>query len=88
MKGTKQYLCHISALVPLVKEILGIYRFVTSILKAMLKSTDDTASLEPLRERYASQHRILRKFYDERSKLKTDAITRNHLLDRGDAALQ
>lgn len=30
--------CRISALVPLVKESFGIYRFVTSMLRAMYRS--------------------------------------------------
>ena len=80
--------CRISALVPLVKESWGIYRFITSMLRAMHRSmnlplcmhtmtdgtciagTNDTEALEPLRQRYASQHYSLRKFYYECSNLK------------------
>ena len=79
--------CRISALVPLVKESWGIYRFITSMLRAMYRSkswfcpwsrlskdwclgTNDSDVLEPLRERYTSQHYNLRKFYYECSNLK------------------
>ncbi|KAL0951507.1 hypothetical protein HGRIS_008192 [Hohenbuehelia grisea] len=62
--------CRISALVPLVKESWGIYRFITSMLRAMHRRTDDIDALEPLRERYTSQHYNLRKFYYECSNLK------------------
>ncbi|KAG8954966.1 sla2 Src-like adaptor 2 [Tulasnella sp. 424] len=62
--------CRISALVPLVKESYGIYRFITSMLRAMYRRTDDRDALEPLRQRYNSQHYSLRKFYYECSNLK------------------
>ncbi|KAL4269250.1 SLA2 family protein [Pleurotus pulmonarius] len=62
--------CRISALVPLVKESWGIYRFITSMLRAMHRRTNDMDALEPLRERYAGQHYNLRKFYYECSNLK------------------
>src|SRR5271170_2290544 len=80
--------CRISALVPLVKESWGIYRFITSMLRAMHRSkamvfyttkrtsfifypgTNDLEALEPLRQRYSSQHYSLRKFYYECSNLK------------------
>ncbi|KAG8905687.1 sla2 Src-like adaptor 2 [Tulasnella sp. 403] len=62
--------CRISALVPLVKESYGIYRFITSMLRAMYRRTDDQEALEPLRQRYNSQHYALRKFYYECSNLK------------------
>jgi hypothetical protein len=62
--------CRISALVPLVKESWGIYRFITSMLRAMHRRTDDIDALEPLRERYTAQHYSLRKFYYECSNLK------------------
>ncbi|PSS05460.1 hypothetical protein PHLCEN_2v3840 [Hermanssonia centrifuga] len=54
--------CRISALVPLVKESWGIYRFITR--------TNDPEALEPLRTRYSAQHYSLRKFYYECSNLK------------------
>ncbi|KAI0328524.1 cytoskeleton assembly control protein [Cubamyces sp. BRFM 1775] len=62
--------CRISALVPLVKESWGIYRFITSMLRAMHRRTNDTEALEPLRQRYSQQHYALRKFYYECSNLK------------------
>ncbi|KAJ2914288.1 hypothetical protein MD484_g6133, partial [Candolleomyces efflorescens] len=62
--------CRISALVPLVKESWGIYRFITSMLRAMYRRTNDTEVLEPLKDRYTQQHYNLRKFYYECSNLK------------------
>ncbi|KAF8481976.1 cytoskeleton assembly control protein [Russula ochroleuca] len=62
--------CRISALVPLVKESWGIYRFITSMLRAMYRRTNDMEALEPLRQRYNAQHYSLRKFYYECSNLK------------------
>ncbi|KAL6298702.1 ANTH domain-containing protein [Sparassis latifolia] len=62
--------CRISALVPLVKESWGIYRFITSMLRAMHRRTNDIEALEPLRQRFSSQHYALRKFYYECSNLK------------------
>ncbi|KAH7930397.1 ANTH-domain-containing protein [Leucogyrophana mollusca] len=62
--------CRISALVPLVKESWGIYRFITSMLRAMHRRTNDVEALEPLRQRFSSQHYSLRKFYYECSNLK------------------
>ncbi|EGO05317.1 hypothetical protein SERLA73DRAFT_164870 [Serpula lacrymans var. lacrymans S7.3] len=62
--------CRISALVPLVKESWGIYRFITSMLRAMHRRTNSIDALEPLRERYTAQHYSLRKFYYECSNLK------------------
>lgn len=78
--------CRISSLVPLVKESWGIYRFITSMLRAMYRSmsfsvcpvlfltrhvgTNDPDVLEPLKERYGAQHYGLRKFYYECSNLK------------------
>ncbi|KAJ8522033.1 hypothetical protein ONZ45_g1358 [Pleurotus djamor] len=87
--------CRISALVPLVKESWGIYRFITSMLRAMHRRTNDVDALEPLRERYASQHYNLRKFYYECSNLKYLTGLINvpklgheppNLLDGGDSA--
>ncbi|KDR85430.1 hypothetical protein GALMADRAFT_274405 [Galerina marginata CBS 339.88] len=86
--------CRISALVPLVKESWGIYRFITSMLRAMFRRTNDQDALEPLRERYISQHYSLRKFYYECSNLKYLTGLINvpklgheppNLLDSGDA---
>ncbi|KAJ7705969.1 ANTH domain-containing protein [Mycena rosella] len=86
--------CRISALVPLVKESWGIYRFITSMMRAMFRRTNDSDALEPLRQRYTSQHHSLRKFYYECSNLKYLTGLINvpklaqeppNLLDTGDA---
>ncbi|KAJ7040405.1 ANTH domain-containing protein [Mycena alexandri] len=86
--------CRISALVPLVKESWGIYRFITSMMRAMFRRTNDADALEPLRQRYTSQHYNLRKFYYECSNLKYLTGLINvpklaqeppNLLDSGDA---
>ncbi|KAF8807805.1 cytoskeleton assembly control protein [Phlegmacium glaucopus] len=86
--------CRISALVPLVKESWGIYRFITSMLRAMYRRTNDVDVLEPLKERFTSQHYNLRKFYYECSNLKYLTGLINvpklgheppNLLDSGDA---
>jgi hypothetical protein len=62
--------CRISSLVPLVKESYGIYKFLTSMLRAMHRRTDAMDALEPLRGRYNTQHYSLRKFYYECANLK------------------
>ncbi|KAG6031157.1 hypothetical protein E4U41_007692 [Claviceps citrina] len=69
--------CRISALVPLVQESFGIYKFITSMLRAMHSITGDDDALLPLRERYDAQHYRLVKFYYECSTLRylTDLIT-------------
>ncbi|KAF8078852.1 ANTH domain-containing protein [Lyophyllum atratum] len=86
--------CRISSLVPLVKESWGIYRFITSMLRAMYRRTNDVDALEPLQQRYTSQHHNLRRFYYECSNLKyltglinvpKLAAEPPNLLDSGDA---
>ncbi|KAI0020657.1 ANTH-domain-containing protein [Xylariomycetidae sp. FL0641] len=69
--------CRISAIVPLVQESYGIYKFITSMLRAMHSTTGDIEALEPLRERYNAQHYRLVKFYYECSNLRylTSLIT-------------
>jgi huntingtin-interacting protein 1-related protein len=69
--------CRISALVPLVQESYGIYKFITSMLRAMHSTTGDNDALEPLRQRYDAQHYRLGKFYYECSNLRylTSLIT-------------
>lgn len=69
--------CRISALVPLVAESYGIYKFITSMLRAMHSMTGDVEALEPLRGRYDAQHYRLVKFYYECSNLRylTSLIT-------------
>ncbi|KAI1379176.1 ANTH-domain-containing protein [Hypoxylon crocopeplum] len=69
--------CRISAIVPLVQESYGIYKFITSMLRAMHSTTGDNDALEPLRQRYDAQHYRLVKFYYECSNLRylTSLIT-------------
>ncbi|TVY57944.1 Endocytosis protein end4 [Lachnellula cervina] len=69
--------CRISALVGLVQESYGIYKFITSMLRAMHTTTGDDDALEPLRGRYDAQHYRLVKFYYECSNLRylTSLIT-------------
>jgi len=69
--------CRISVLVPLVQESYGIYKFITSMLRAMHTTTGDDEALEPLRGRYDAQHFRLVKFYYECSNLRylTSLIT-------------
>jgi hypothetical protein len=69
-RGSANNECRMSALVPLVKESFGIYKFVTSMLRAMFRRTDASDVLQPLRERYNQQHYNLRRFYYECSNLK------------------
>ncbi|KAK4057914.1 sla2 Src-like adaptor 2 [Microbotryomycetes sp. JL221] len=93
-RGSANNECRISALVPQVKESYGIYRFITSMLRAMYRRTDSMDALEPLRERYDAQHYGLRKFYYECANLKYLTGLINvpklpqeppNLLDSGDA---
>ena len=78
--------CRIAALVPLVQESYGIYKFATSMLRAMHTSKQlparpwgmgliraalgDDEALAPLRGRYDAQHYRLVKFYYECSNLR------------------
>ena len=69
--------CRISALVPLVTESYGIYKFITSMLRAMHSTLGDDEALSPLRGRYDAQHHRLVRFYYECSNLRylTSLIT-------------
>ena len=69
--------CRISALVPLVQESYGIYKFLTSMLRAMHIQLGDEEVLQPLHGRYDMQHYRLVKFYYECSQLRylTSLIT-------------
>ncbi|WVQ82124.1 hypothetical protein IAT38_004252 [Cryptococcus sp. DSM 104549] len=69
-RGSANNECRIAALVPLVKESFGIYKFITSMLRAMHRRTDAADALLPLRERYNAQHFNLRRFYYDCSNLK------------------
>lgn len=76
-RGGNNNECRIAALVPLVQESYGIYKFITSMLRAMHTTTGDDEALEPLRTRYDGQHFRLVKFYYECSNLRylTSLIT-------------
>ncbi|KAI9591514.1 ANTH domain-containing protein [Syncephalis fuscata] len=69
--------CRIAALVPMVEESYGIYKFVMSMLIALHKLTNSEDALAPLRQRFNAQHYALLKFYYECSNLKylTSLIT-------------
>lgn len=69
--------CKISALTPLVAESYGIYRFSTTMIRAMHSTTNDDEAMEPLRSRYYSQYNRLLNFYYDCSTLKylTSLIT-------------
>lgn len=69
--------CRISALTPLVAESYGIYKFITSMLRAMHTALGDDEALSPLRGRYDAQHYRLVRFYYECSNLRylTSLIT-------------
>ncbi|KAJ7631162.1 I/LWEQ domain-containing protein [Roridomyces roridus] len=77
--------CRISSLVPLVKESWGIYRFITSMMRAMFRRTNDADALEPLRQRYTSQHHNLRKYLTGLINVPKLAQEPPNLLDTGDA---
>ncbi len=74
---TKASECKISALTPLIAESYGIYKFCTSMLRAMHSVTGSDDALEPLRTRYASQHHRLFNFYSDCQSLRylTSLIT-------------
>ncbi|CCF56243.1 hypothetical protein KAFR_0A08090 [Kazachstania africana CBS 2517] len=65
--------CKISALIPLVAESYGIYKFITSMLRAMHRQLNDAEgdeALQPLKDRYESQHARLFEFYADCSSIK------------------
>ncbi|KTW26346.1 hypothetical protein T552_04183 [Pneumocystis carinii B80] len=62
--------CRIAALVPLVQESYGIYKFITSMIRAIYHSTQSSEGIKPLKLRYNSQHQKLVKFYYECSNLR------------------
>ncbi|KAL9114224.1 MAG: hypothetical protein Q9227_001646 [Pyrenula ochraceoflavens] len=76
-RGGSNNECRIAALVPLVQESYGIYKFITSMLRALHTTLGDDEALEPLRGRYDAQHYRLVKFYYECSNLRylTSLIT-------------
>ena len=63
--------CKISSLVPIIEESYGMFKFQTSMLRAMFKSLDDSVEiLLPLQEQYITHFRNLKKFYEECSNIK------------------
>ena len=61
---TRNNECRIASLIPMVAESYGIYKFVTSMLRAMYRQLgEDDPALDPLRERYELQHARLFEFY-------------------------
>ena len=69
--------CMTSALVPLVAESYGIYKFQISMLRAMYSSSSSPEALEPLKERFNEQHHRLYDFYADCSSIRylTSLIT-------------
>lgn len=70
-------LCKVSALVPLISESYGIYKFLTSMLRAMYQQLGDDEALAGLFDRFNSQHFLLRDFYTDCQSIKflTSLIT-------------
>lgn len=62
---THNNLCKVSALVPLILESYGIYKFCTSMLRAMYQQLGADDALTGLTERFESQHFMLRDFYTD-----------------------
>lgn len=62
---TPKNLCKVSALVPLIAESYGIYKFCTSMLRAMHQQLGEDEALSILFERFDSQHFMLRDFYTD-----------------------
>lgn len=70
-------MCKVSALVPLISESYGIYKFLISMLRAMYQQLGDDDALSALFERFDSQHFVLRDFYTDCQSMKflTSLIT-------------
>lgn len=62
---TLNNLCKVSALVPLIAESYGIYKFCTLMLRAMYQQLGEDELLQALFERYDSQFFALRDFYTD-----------------------
>ncbi|CAK9442177.1 uncharacterized protein LODBEIA_P59200 [Lodderomyces beijingensis] len=58
-------LCKVSALVPLISESYGIYKFCISMLRAMYQQLGADEVLTDLFDRFESQHFMLRDFYTD-----------------------
>lgn len=70
-------LCKVSALVPLITESYGIYKFLISMLRAMYQQLGEDEILVSLFDRFHSQHFVLRDFYTDCQAIKflTSLIT-------------
>ncbi|EMG47613.1 end4 Endocytosis protein end4 [Candida maltosa Xu316] len=70
-------LCKVSALVPLITESYGIYKFCISMLRAMYQQLGEDEALTGLVERFDAQHFMLRDFYTDSHAIKflTSLIT-------------
>ncbi|KAI5952962.1 SLA2 [Candida theae] len=70
-------LCKVSALVPLITESYGIYKFCLSMLRALYQQLGEDEALTVLFDRFESQHFMLRDFYTDCHSIKflTSLIT-------------
>lgn len=77
LRGRHGNECRISSLTAMVTESYGIYRFIISMMRAMHQIAGDLEAMEPLRQRFVSQHKRLRNFYFDCETLKylTSLIT-------------
>lgn len=62
---SRSNLCKVSALVPLIAESYGIYKFCISMLRAMYQQLGEDDALTGLVERFDTQHFMLRDFYTD-----------------------
>ncbi|KAL3233880.1 Protein SLA2 [Nakaseomyces bracarensis] len=65
--------CKVAALIPLIAESYGMYKFITSMLRGMhsqLNDIEGDAALQPLIERYELQHARMFEFYADCSSIK------------------
>ncbi|KAH3684484.1 hypothetical protein WICPIJ_004544, partial [Wickerhamomyces pijperi] len=62
--------CIISALVPLIAESYGLYKFLISMLRAMYRSSQSDDVIAPLKDKFDVQHRRLYDFYADCSTIK------------------
>lgn len=67
---TPNNLCKVSALVPLISEAYGIYKFCTSMLRALYLQLGDDDALQALFDRFDSQHFVLRDFFTDCNSIK------------------
>ncbi|KAI9222268.1 ANTH domain-containing protein [Blastocladiella britannica] len=63
LKASPNMECRLSALVPLVEESYAIYRFITSMMRAIHARVGSLEALEPLRQAYRTQYFMLKDFY-------------------------